>query len=365
MLAPNDEYIRTWFAARSELARRGLLPSRFADWLVPRRNHGARNCVAVGVVVAKQLRSIQLLRGVAACMIVILHAYTQTTEGRVTFVNHAGAGVDLFFVISGFIMAVVSQRRGPRAFLIERAWRIYPLWFIAVLPWLFTSTLTRGSAATSLTLWPIYFGQFHMPALEVGWTLCFEVVFYLAVAVAMLRGLRWPLAAFGLCFGLAYITGWPLFRFLGSPMNVEFLLGAALTRVKPRAALGPAAILLGVTAIALTPVGLAYTTMVLDPAAASFRLMFWGLPAALIVYGGLCLEQRLSSRTAGIGAFLGDASYSIYLFHPMVVYGLGLPWFTEAVLAVAAGCALHLAVERPIMRLRSLRVARASRLPAV
>jgi peptidoglycan/LPS O-acetylase OafA/YrhL len=105
--------------------------------------------------------------------------------------------------------------------------------------------------------------------------------------------------------------------------------------------------------------------MVLDPATASFRVVYWGLPAALIVYGGLCLEQRLSSRAGGFGAFLGDASYSIYLFHPMVVYGLGLSWFTEAALAVAAGCALHLAIERPIMRLRRLRVARASQLPAV
>src|SRR5215471_6743859 len=90
--------------------------------------------------------------------------------------THLGAaGVDLFFVISGFIMATCSAGRQPLQFLADRAWRIYPLWLIAVIPWLLMSPQTFLEIVRSITLWPVYGGRLLNPALGVGWTLSFEL----------------------------------------------------------------------------------------------------------------------------------------------------------------------------------------------
>ena len=75
-----------------------------------------------------RLRSIQVLRGIAAMAVVAHHAFDGPRLGA--------AGVDLFFVISGFIMATCTGARSPGQFLADRAWRIYPLWLIAVAPWI-------------------------------------------------------------------------------------------------------------------------------------------------------------------------------------------------------------------------------------
>src|SRR5438128_2745859 len=82
--------------------------------------------------------------------------------GPIANAGYGAAGVDLFFVISGFIMAQVSLGRTAGQFLGDRLWRIYPLWWVAVLPWLFL--LPRGPTfiASSLTLWPIYAGGYYV-----------------------------------------------------------------------------------------------------------------------------------------------------------------------------------------------------------
>ena len=92
----------------------------------------------------QKFRSIQVLRAVAACAVVVLHAYpsSHTPNGNA---GYGAFGVDLFFVISGFIMAQIAPERSPQRFLRDRLWRIYPLWWVAVLPWLFM--VPRGPIA--------------------------------------------------------------------------------------------------------------------------------------------------------------------------------------------------------------------------
>src|SRR3954447_5293409 len=130
----------------------------------------------------QKLRSIQVLRAVAACAVVVLHAYPDA-HAPVGNAGYGAAGADLFFVISGFIMANVSQGRTGREFLGDRLWRIYPLWWVAVLPWLFM--LPRGPTfiASSITLWPIYGAYYYVPVLKVAWTLSFELLFYLGMTL--------------------------------------------------------------------------------------------------------------------------------------------------------------------------------------
>jgi len=105
----------------------------------------------------QKLRSIQVLRALAACAVVVLHAVPDA-HAPVDNAGYGAAGVDLFFVISGFIMANVAKERSASEFLRDRLWRIYPLWWIAVLPWLFMVPRGGTFVASSLTLWPIYTG---------------------------------------------------------------------------------------------------------------------------------------------------------------------------------------------------------------
>jgi exopolysaccharide production protein ExoZ len=88
----------------------------------------------------------------------------------------------------------------------------------------------------------------------------------------------------------------------------------------------------------------------LDPATAIWRVVQWGLPAALILWGALSLEPLFEHRLFNLPVAIGDASYSIYLFHPLVAYGFNLLWPARFALAVGLGWTMHLVVERRIMR---------------
>src|SRR3954471_15137123 len=99
----------------------------------------------------QKLRSIQALRAIAACAVVVLHAYPDV-HAPLGNAGYGAAGVDLFFVISGFIIANVAQGRTSDEFLRDRLWRIYPLWWVAAVPWLFMVPRGPISVASTLTL---------------------------------------------------------------------------------------------------------------------------------------------------------------------------------------------------------------------
>ena len=82
-----------------------------------------------------KLRSLQVLRAVAAVAVVSVHA--QLGE-------RGTAGVDLFFVISGFIIGRVMIGRSAWEFARDRIWRIYPIYWVALLPWLYFNAIFFG-----------------------------------------------------------------------------------------------------------------------------------------------------------------------------------------------------------------------------
>jgi exopolysaccharide production protein ExoZ len=257
------------------------------------------------------------------------------------------AGVDLFFVISGFIMATCTGGRTARQFLADRAWRIYPLWLIAVLPWLFMEPTSPLGIVRSLTLWPVYGHHYVVPALGVGWTLSFELLFYAGFALALASRASVPLMIFGLCLVLGLTTNNLLFWFVGSPLTFEFLLGVAIARMPTRETFGAAAAALGLILFAVAPA--TYFDQSFG-GGAILRVICWGIPAGLLVYGLRALEQRLSGRVFDLPVLVGNASYSIYLFHQLVFKPFhGMAGF---VLSAAAGIAIYVLVEQPIIRAR-------------
>jgi peptidoglycan/LPS O-acetylase OafA/YrhL len=142
------------------------------------------------------------------------------------------AGVDLFFVISGFIMATIAKPSAGR-FLFDRFWRIFPLWLVAVTPWLIALRPGPSIIAASLTLWPVYH-QFTMPALDVGWTLSFELLFYVAMALGMRTRAAVPLTLFGVALAAGALTHAPIFDYVGNPMIFEFLFGVGIAKLPRR-----------------------------------------------------------------------------------------------------------------------------------
>ncbi len=146
--------------------------------------------------------SIQMLRGIAALMVVIFHmVQAEVVHGagdnllNGTLANFGYAGVDLFFVISGFVMTTIASGsyQSPRnalRFLMRRAARILPLYYIftalivvllVVRPSMVSERFQFADVVASFLLLP----QRQHPLLQVGWTLTYEAFFYLVMAVAI------------------------------------------------------------------------------------------------------------------------------------------------------------------------------------
>ena len=291
-----------------------------------------------------KLRSIQVLRAIAATAVVVYHAFYVADPHTAARVG--AAGVDLFFVISGFIIATVANKRSPADFLADRVWRIFPLWLIAVTPWLIAKQPTLPGVLSSLTLWPLYGNHFYSPALGVGWSLCFEMLFYGAFALALAGWKRTILSLFVACLLIGSVTQVALTWFLGSPLILEFLAGVLIARMRPPERLAIPLLFLGFLGFAAAP--LDHYLYVLGPPA-FIRVLYWGVPAALIVYGARGLERLFARKAFDVPVKLGDASYSIYLFHPCVM-NLGIA--PAIVLSLVLGLLVHRLIERPLNELR-------------
>jgi exopolysaccharide production protein ExoZ len=295
--------------------------------------------------VQRRFKSIDVLRAVAACSVVLFHSTPKFPLGA--------AGVDLFFVVSGFVIAHVTAERPNRHFLLDRAARILPLYWLALLPWVWVAfsagSLTIGSLLSNLLLVPMWFGQVE-PLLLLSWTLAFEILFYTAAAIALRSGSATPVIAGYFAFLLAWaLTGSIHFKWFGNPVVLEFLAGVAIfhARRKTRAALP--ALIVGAGLLLLSP---PISIDVSEFSSALARVFYWGLPAAMIVYGITALETELHGAWIDRLCGLGIASYSIYLFHPIATALIHDPWWAKAIFGIVAGLAGWLMFERNFERFR-------------
>jgi exopolysaccharide production protein ExoZ len=336
------------------------------------------------VIASSNFATIQALRAIAALLVVVYHVFDMWGERAdsaapgVSWINGA-AGVDIFFVISGFVMVVSSRRLAslPRAwwtFIQHRIVRIVPLYWLLttaklVLVFLFADLALRsahdfGYVARSYLFFPVVDGAGHFrPLLPVGWTLTYEFLFYLLFALALALRVD-VLRALGPGLGLLVIAalfrtqGWPAWTILFNTIVVEFIFGVVLAKLILRRWLLPSGaaaclVVAGFVLILAVPEG-----------SESLRPLTWGLPALAIVAGAVSLERHVASVIPHWLLALGDASYSIYLTHGFVVPVIGLVFIffhwtnlSAEVVAVLAclvagsivGWIVYVAVERPIM----------------
>jgi exopolysaccharide production protein ExoZ len=321
----------------------------------------------------KVIFSIQSLRALAALAVVVVHAAdgAAANSGNRHFGEVASigaAGVDVFFVISGFIMYVTACSRPitPQRFLLDRFSRIVPLYWVAT--FLLMAVLVVGKAPipdiryllASLALVPVD----PLPYLGVGWTLVYEMFFYALLAAALIwrprhLGLVTIVLLTLVLAGVVMRPGWIVARTYTGPLLLEFLAGIWLGVAWSRGRLMiPPAVGIGllVVAAAVLAGGYAFGT---DDGMYS-RLLARGVPAVLILIGMLSFETLAVVRNR-IGLLLGAASYAIYLSHPAVMLLVRMicakmhliePWTILIVSLGAAtsfGIAFHLTVERRLV----------------
>lgn len=288
-----------------------------------------------------QLHSIQILRAAAAMAVVLFHLGDSLARNFGLFPSNpfpAGSdGVDVFFVISGFIMCYTTagvDQRSPADFAMKRAARIIPIYYLMTLV-LFAvglvmpSLLASGSATFEQLAKSLLFIPYERangavaPVLFLGWTLNYEMFFYAIFTIALIVAPRFRIQFVLAAMGALTAVGWAagsggdlLVRFYTSGLLLEFVWGclifvvfnrypSLIGHLKPLWVIGLAALLAQNFFDVPLP-----------------REIEKGVPAALIVLSFLGLRfQDGPARRAG--ARLGDASYSLYLGHPYVIELVG------------------------------------------
>ena len=334
-----------------------------------------------------QIRSLHALRALAALFVVAFHAtvlWHDRFDPQVRPWLQGNSGVDLFFVISGFIMVASTRRlreqpNPARRFVELRLIRIVPLYWgvtaakllsIATVPALALHTRpTPANVLASLLFLPSRDATGAIrPVVEVGWTLSFEMLFYAAFAIALAARVDPVALVTPAMVALAALSplrppAAPPVATLADPMVLEFLFGVFLARIvdrrrAPRCLALPLA-LAGLLCLALLPTEGRW-----------MRTIMWGSAATACLGGFVLLESWLGRWVPAALVVIGEASYALYLTHGFVLplVGAALARTTLGgdtlglVLIVASlGASLALAipvyrfVEKPVMeRLRRL-----------
>ena len=364
--------------------------------------HGRRHYLFWAVTATRTMetartnyRNIQGLRAIAALMVLTSHLFwdmppMRTHWAKPWFVAVGPSGVDIFFVISGFIIYHVTRRSAARAavvgrgralyeFMMKRVIRIYPLYWIVF-----------GAASVMMIWLPPVSSFVKKPQVELlflidglpnfrvqaAWTLTFEIYFYAVTALSLavfptrvhVGWLIW-FAVVGVATFLATVFGLRIpLDYVFAPIVLEFLLGIGVGVLIERgecrfrcAAIGVGMAWLLLGSLPLQADG--------GRAALSYllRLGCWGLPAALVVYGTVAFESGGMRRVMPAALqYLGNASFSIYLWHAVIFIGVAaafdhLGWVgvvNRSLLAVAMGLvglgvgllSYHL-LETPLLRM--------------
>jgi exopolysaccharide production protein ExoZ len=294
----------------------------------------------------ENFQNIQGLRAIAALMVLTSHLFwdilpMRTHWAKTWFTAVGPSGVDIFFVISGFIIyhvtrrsaaqaAVVGQGRVFREFVIKRVIRIYPLyWIVFMTAAVIMIWLPPASSFVKKPQIELLFLVNSIPnyRVQAAWTLTFEVYFYAIAALSMLlfpkrihAGLLGWFAAITVVSVLTTVFGLnvPL-NYIFAPILLEFGLGMGVAALieRGRSRFRWLALCLGVTGLLIGSIPLHADG---GRAALSYglRLACWGVPAALIVYGTAAFERDKARVMPACLQYLGNASFSIYLWHAVI-----------------------------------------------
>ena len=293
-------------------------------------------------------------------------------------------GVDLFFVISGFVIITSTWKSFGRPgiglnFILRRAARIFPVYWIVLIPiaildivaphWVNSTQTVRPNIVASFLLLP----QQGLPLLTVSWSLVYEMYFYYIYTAAIRRPvttLPWIIGgwmAFTLIvFAVFPHTKIPLLAQLGDTITFEFTLGMAIgwwLMHEREFKYNELAIALGVAAMATNTI---FYGAYGEQLHGHLRFLIVGLPMAAILYGFIGLELNKKFVFGGTMVLLGDASYSMYLWHVPILQTVTLlsihraflrspilhvAWLVAGVcLVIVISLFVYRVIEKPLVR---------------
>jgi len=303
------------------------------------------------------LLTIQYLRAISILMVLWAHLVG----------NFGAQGVDIFFVISGFIMMHIMHQRSQNylEFFFARFFRIAPLYYLATALVLLTGNAyepTFWHIIQSFSLLKVYW---HQPVLILGWTLEYEFCFYLLCSISILLFKNQKsriIFLFAALISLFVVIDLLIFNDKMYGHFLEFLLGMMcyfLTKreffnhLNPWACIG--GIISGFCALIFVDIYF-YNPLTF------LRFIGYGIPSFVIVLFALSLENSVSVKEIKFLKIIGDASYAIYTFHMIALYLFsdltrmyiqGQPLLAYGFLflvSIGLGVVVHFYVEKPIRR---------------
>lgn len=340
---------------------------------------------------------IQILRGLAAIFVVLHHQAEAAGDlfphvPGLALLMRGSMGVDIFFPISGFVMylsasAVLARPHRPgdwQAFAWRRIARVAPMyWLFTVLKLAVFFALPALLLHYQFRLWNTIAAFLFLPALNymqqpepplvVGWTLAYEMLFYviLTLAIALRKPLlAWSAAIIGVlaAVGVFLPHRWGALTYLADPIELEFLAGMLIAACASRLRVLPAWLAGGLFLASLAYMyGAPMPMLDFQP----LRALYWGIPGALLVLAVVALEARWDLSRSRLLLLLGDASYSLYLTHTFVVpatralaarlYWRGSPavvtfFVGGLLLCLVVAVVVHLSLELPLLARMTRRV---------
>jgi peptidoglycan/LPS O-acetylase OafA/YrhL len=256
---------------------------------------------------SSRLDSIQALRGIAAVLVMLLHLSKLVIPGAF--------GVDIFFIISGFIM-VYSTRTSEAGFAVKRAIRIIPLYFFATfvqlllywLVYLFNhSAYYKSLLSFQWLMQSLFFVRSVDPILQSGWTLNLEVAFYCVFGIAAFISQKHR----------AILCAVFLILFVDQALFLEFIMGMGafyiLKYLEEKVTITTLTKTLCTVFCLMLMLYFFYSSKNEAFNTSNLRAYKWGIPALLFVISFCIATQRL--RLPRWLTYTGDISYSIYLWH--------------------------------------------------
>lgn len=321
--------------------------------------------------------SLQWLRALAATLVVARHVAVHATGAHGPAFDVGQIGVDIFFVISGFVIYLTGRNLEWHVFARRRVARIVPLYWLATIAAVLATARSFGepywlsNALSAFLFIPAHdTARTIWPPVMAGWTLNFEMYFY-AVCVFVLAFVprRFFLPATATIIGLGILVGAPSLLAYGTsirpapmilmlPISIEFIVGMLLAKtwkagVRTPLAVNGGFIVLSAVALIFLPNSHPYRWL---------RPFEWGVPAAALVWAFVASEERMPFARWGAPLLLGDSSYALYLFHPIALSvafavlkraHLVLPFASQMALGligcIVASVFIHLLVERRVV----------------
>lgn len=309
------------------------------------------------LVNSKKIQNIQGLRGIAVLLVVFRHMLpTESKYAQFDYVLPellfiGASGVDLFFLISGFVMISVTRnvfqsRKEIQRFLYHRIARIYPLyWFyssIILCVYLIQPSLVNSSQGNQVNILASFLllPQNLLPLVNVGWTLIHEMYFYFAFAVLLFLPKSYLLLGLIGWGGLILVGSINLsgsdnsfFDIYFSPLTLEFIVGCMMGILYFSRSIKGNASAIALIALAVWIVGFYLFREIVGNETPSgwMRVLVYGFPAALAFYAALLFEKNHGAIMPSWICKVGDASYSVYLSHVLVLSVVGRIWSLFAV----------------------------------